>query len=991
VEDLNSRLAGSAADRLRLGRHDAGTRGRQLVQAREKVQEGLTATQSQLDAMIAEAPEIVARVETARQALTQANDDQQQAQLQRQTWKPILERARELDARIAGDRKVIGEIQGRLREAGAASTSHAGELFNTGVLLEAHRGVVAELEASRDKLAAVDDLDREAKGWEELAVRWGTARELLKQGESACRVAQERHGSAAAALQAEQARQLELTTRVSDLAADSEQARLRMDQLEPLDGRSPREVERAIQDRLRRAQREVDVLASRVRNATEAQAEADAAGARLLEDRDKLATARTEAAAATRAHEAATLALSQADDDLQAFQRLHTLVHHLADLHPDQPCFLCGSTVHDAGHVAELRDQLKDAGQQLESLKQRRTAAADARSATAAAVEKALRVCAELDAAIRQVDGQLEAATARIRTQLVEQEPTFGDVNELAQARQAADQQLVVLTTLDGEFRPAVEQWEALDRAAGDARAELAAAVAKLEQMTSTVRDLKLAADEAEVEQDRLKQAHDGVVAELEPEAARIRAWLTEAISHLGLEPQLKTSQLLSTVKRARLEVDSELVDRRHAVAATLQQQTMIKARLDELTETVREDEARAKSLDQTVRDLQRERDDILPGTTADEKEAELSTVEQAVQERLRAANGAVQKAVQEESEFRKRQHALEATGEQQRGQLTSMGAELSEAILGHGFADEADLMASSLSDDTAAELRTALEQLDREETRLGGELSAAVRRRDDAVSMALELGLAEGADPTSLTDRDWDAPLSAHRERLREIQQQVSELEQLAGGLNAQLNTLRERGERLARLQATRLQLQERHRQLKQLDELVGGEGGKKFETLALALMLDRLLAAANEWLTVFQPRYRLGNVHQAGLPTLDFEVVDQHTGNEARPLSTLSGGETFMVSLALALALSSTRNLPYRLETLLIDEGFGTLDPDTLAVVMNTLDQLQQRTGGTVAVISHVPGLADQIPAQIRVLKGPRGRSRVQAGIFSSTNALP
>ena len=104
----------------------------------------------------------------------------------------------------------------------------------------------------------------------------------------------------------------------------------------------------------------------------------------------------------------------------------------------------------------------------------------------------------------------------------------------------------------------------------------------------------------------------------------------------------------------------------------------------------------------------------------------------------------------------------------------------------------------------------------------------------------------------------------------------------------------------------------------------------------------------------------------------------MDSEFADALRPLSTLSGGEKFLVSLALALGLAqlASRNVP--LGTMFIDEGFGTLDPDTLSIAMGVLDTLQQR-GTKVGIISHVGDVAERIQAQIRVMKQSDGASRV------------
>lgn len=160
-----------------------------------------------------------------------------------------------------------------------------------------------------------------------------------------------------------------------------------------------------------------------------------------------------------------------------------------------------------------------------------------------------------------------------------------------------------------------------------------------------------------------------------------------------------------------------------------------------------------------------------------------------------------------------------------------------------------------------------------------------------------------------------------------------------------------------------------------KTLGDLIGSHDGKKFKVFAQSLTLDALLLHANAHLRELARRYRLERVPGHDL---DLQVVDRDMGDEVRSVASLSGGESFLVSLALALGLASLSSETTQVETLFIDEGFGTLDPETLEVALATLDALQA-TGRQVGIISHVSGLAERIGVQVRVVKQGGGRSRL------------
>ncbi|MFL9591168.1 AAA family ATPase [Aeromonas schubertii] len=159
------------------------------------------------------------------------------------------------------------------------------------------------------------------------------------------------------------------------------------------------------------------------------------------------------------------------------------------------------------------------------------------------------------------------------------------------------------------------------------------------------------------------------------------------------------------------------------------------------------------------------------------------------------------------------------------------------------------------------------------------------------------------------------------------------------------------------------------------QLCDLIGQANGAKLRTFAQSLTLERLLLEANAQLGELSPRYRLERVPGTDLA---LQVVDLDMGDEVRSVDSLSGGESFLVSLALALALSSLSSKQTQVESLFIDEGFGTLDPDSLDLALSCLDSLQA-SGRQIGVISHVQTLVERIGVQVRVEALGGGESRV------------
>ena len=173
-------------------------------------------------------------------------------------------------------------------------------------------------------------------------------------------------------------------------------------------------------------------------------------------------------------------------------------------------------------------------------------------------------------------------------------------------------------------------------------------------------------------------------------------------------------------------------------------------------------------------------------------------------------------------------------------------------------------------------------------------------------------------------------------------------------------------------------MQKQESQTQLwAQMNELLGAADGKKFRNYAQQITLDVLLAYANQHLQQLSKRYRLQRVAD----TLALMVVDQDMGDEQRSVHSLSGGESFLVSLALALGLASLSSNRIKVESLFIDEGFGSLDADTLRIAMDALDSLQAQ-GRKVGVISHVQEMTERIATRVLVQRVSGGSSSVGVG---------
>lgn len=159
-------------------------------------------------------------------------------------------------------------------------------------------------------------------------------------------------------------------------------------------------------------------------------------------------------------------------------------------------------------------------------------------------------------------------------------------------------------------------------------------------------------------------------------------------------------------------------------------------------------------------------------------------------------------------------------------------------------------------------------------------------------------------------------------------------------------------------------------------LNKLIGSGDGKSFSKFAQGLTLARLTELANKHLLILSNRYQILKTENENL---GLSIIDSFLADQIRPMATLSGGESFLVSLALAFGLSDLASKKVQINSLFIDEGFGTLDAETLDTAISALENLQSK-GKTIGIISHVEALKDRIGTQIQLSKLSGGKSSIR-----------
>ncbi|WP_307988569.1 SbcC/MukB-like Walker B domain-containing protein, partial [uncultured Pseudomonas sp.] len=288
-----------------------------------------------------------------------------------------------------------------------------------------------------------------------------------------------------------------------------------------------------------------------------------------------------------------------------------------------------------------------------------------------------------------------------------------------------------------------------------------------------------------------------------------------------------------------------------------------------------------------------------------------------------------------------------------------NLSARLSEWRALHSELDDNQLQQLLSYDDT--QVRELRQQLQNGEKAVE---QARVLLQEREQRLAQHQAQANGnldADALNQALAELTAQISASEQQIAELRAQQAE-DQRRQDVNQAL------GQRIA-------QADSEWQRWARLSELIGSGSGDKFRKIAQAYNLDLLVHHANAQLRQLVRRYRL----KRGGSMLGLLVMDTEMGDELRSVHSLSGGETFLVSLALALGLASMASSTLKIESLFIDEGFGSLDPESLQLAMDALDGLQAQ-GRKVGVISHVQEMHERIPVQIQVQRQGNGLSTVE-----------
>jgi exonuclease SbcC len=467
----------------------------------------------------------------------------------------------------------------------------------------------------------------------------------------------------------------------------------------------------------------------------------------------------------------------------------------------------------------------------------------------------------------------------------------------------------------------------------------------------------RLKCEAAVAEQTRLENGSNS----LRVECDAVLAEVGETVAAYGIR---------EIIPGAADEILASLIIRRTAYVDTLQSKERIDnarnrsgAEAAQLRALLSEAEKISAGSDLKLRELSTQRDSLIEQRRELYGERTTDVEEKRMNELVRQAEELRESAVLEQQRIQAERDGLIQQIEKLSNAVAARSELLSElemafslSLAEAGFSDEAAFDTACIPRERFDLLAAMADALRAEET--------VLHTRQQDCSRAL------------VTEREknlTDMPLDQILIEFEAVVGQLQAAQKAIGAADHRLQLQAEQQQRhQSRLQAIALQKSECER-WERLHSLIGSADGKKFRNFAQGLTFELMVAHANRQLQNMSDRYIL--IRDSQEP-LELNVIDNYQGGEIRSTKNLSGGESFIASLALSLGLSSMASRTVRVDSLFLDEGFGTLDEEALETALETLAALQQ-DGKLIGIISHVPALKERIGTQIQVEAGSNGRS--------------
>ncbi|KAA8692975.1 Exonuclease SbcC [Pseudomonas caricapapayae] len=899
------------------------------------------------DTLNAQLNPLAEQIRQHRQQQTSLQDQQQQLETRRTQAQTSLLDAQQAHSGAKPLLQQAFDVQNTLnhlaRELAKASDLHqqSGQLCAQGhaslqTLLDQQQQVTIRLERIAEQLQRSDDLAPLAQTWSAWRDRLKSLTLIanrLKHGQSELPALQQR-ASAAEQQLTEQRNALELLYREADceVEAVTEQVQILGSLLQ-----DNRKQQRAFEElaRLWASQQEVDrQLADLAQQQQGAQQQREQLNSEGIRVRDELTVAEQ------------TLTVTRQLLERQRLARSASVEELSVQLQDDQPCPVCGSLEHPWHQPEALLQSLTQhddneqasAQKAVDHLTEQRNQLREQVGGVIARQKELLRQHEQLTQRHQALAPDL--ASHPLAAQLLDRDTGKRDgwlsqqLSQLNQVITRDEQRQEALLTLQKDAARLQQQLQAASEASQTAAGHV----------TEQLKQLK--ADEQRLEEELT--AFTPLVSPQVLEGLRSDASATV----MQLEQQV--TQRLDQLEQQHEEQQEQTERQQKIEKQQAEQQTRLHRQTELAQEVTRLDEQQQAS-QQTLAGLLGEH------ATAEQWQ---QTLEQTTEQARQAESSAAQALQDIHDQLVQRVAELKSGQQQQQSlqqELAELDVQISEWRGQHPELDDAALDRLLTYDDAHVEqLRLQLTSTDKALE----QAKVLLHERDQRLQQHQAQHADEG-DSAQMTAA------------LQQANEQSALGEQHCADLRAELSEDQRRRNANSELQARIAEANGEYLRWARLASLIGSAEGDRFRKIAQAYNLDLLVHHANAQLRQLVRRYRL----KRGGSVLGLLVMDTEMGDELRSVHSLSGGETFLVSLALALGLASMASSTLRIESLFIDEGFGSLDPESLQLAMDALDGLQAQ-GRKVGVISHVQEMHERIPVQIKVRRQGNGLSTIEVG---------
>ena len=519
-----------------------------------------------------------------------------------------------------------------------------------------------------------------------------------------------------------------------------------------------------------------------------------------------------------------------------------------------------------------------------------------------------------------------------------------------------------------GELELKIKQISKTEKDYIQSNNQLAILTKNHQQLVSKLNDYNERIAELEVEQKVLNEESKGLKESLKTTEQGLSVDLDKIISGVEFTPEALEKVSWDIQKKA--ETWKAATDKAEPLQQEIQQiagqEAILKTKVESLVESYKKAEAELVKSNTLRLELLDERKEVFQDRVVDTEEvAWNSKLKEAAQF---LANTQTQQHEKEKvlGQLKQSLIELEKQFKEMQAKLVKDEASLLKAISDNQFVGESAYLGARLS----VEELNQLEQL--------GQALRSERERLSALSVSLKKDLLEQREKklTDVAEEDLVKELEG-------VEKSLNEKNQLVGTIREKLATHEKNVNRQAEdAEKKRAQI-DALRVWKHLHSLIGSSDGKKFRNYAQGLTFEWVVSFANTQLESITDRYILT---RDKVEPLQLNVLDNYQGGEERSTKNLSGGESFLISLALALGLSQMVSDNIQMDSLFLDEGFGTLDEDTLELAMDALSSLRQE-GKLIGVISHVQELKERLTTQIVVKPQSGGKSELSgAGVARS-----